>query len=92
MNKSLSFVEARNNLSMLVDDISVNNTRVVIQKRGKDRVVIMSADDYLRSIVPVDPLFAELRKQAAQNGISNLSESEIENEIRAARKEIRNRH
>ena len=92
MNKSLSFVEARNNLSMLVDDISVNNTRVVIQKRGKDRVVIMSADDYLRSIVPVDPLFAELREQAAQNGISNLSESEIENEIRAARKEIRNRH
>ena len=88
MAKLLSLVEARNNLSALVDDVAENNTRVIIQKRGKDKVVIISADDYVRSITPVDSLFAESRRQATLNGTNNLKESEIEAEIKAARSEI----
>ncbi|MEI6477684.1 MAG: type II toxin-antitoxin system Phd/YefM family antitoxin [bacterium] len=88
MAKLLSLVEARNNLSSLVDDVSENNTRVVIQKRGRDKVVMISADDYLRSITPVDPLFAESRRQAALSGSNDLGGSEIEAEIRAARREL----
>lgn len=88
MIKLLSFVEARKNLSMLVDEVAQNNTRFIIQKRGKDKVVVISAEDYLRSITPVDPIFAGLRSEVAQKGKDNISATEIEREIKVARKEL----
>lgn len=85
MVKQLSFVEARNNLSLLVDEVSENKTRVIIQKRGKDKVVIISAYEYLRSIIPVDPLLAELRQQATLKSAHTISDAEIDAEIKAVR-------
>ena len=81
MAKVLSLVEAQNNLRMLVDDISENNTWVIIQKRGKEKIVIISAEEYLRSVVPVDPLFQESRTNAFLNKTNLIPESEIEIEI-----------
>jgi len=86
MTKQFSFVEARKNLSKLVDEVAENNTRLVIQKRGKDKVVMISADDFLRSITSVDPFFAKVRAQAIVKNKNNFSDAEIEKEIKATRK------
>ena len=55
------------------------------QKGGKDKVVMISAEEYLRSEILVDPLFFESRKQAVLNGTSTFSDPMIEAEIKAAR-------
>ena len=42
----LSLTEARNNIKAMFDSVYLNNEEVVIHRKGKESVVVISLDDY----------------------------------------------
>lgn len=44
--KSISSTEAQNNFGRVLDDITQNHTRYIVERRGIPQVVILSFDDF----------------------------------------------
>ena len=44
--KSLSSTKAQNNFGRVLDDVTHNHTRYVIERRGVPQVIILSFDDF----------------------------------------------
>ena len=42
----LSLTEARNNIKSMFDDVYMNNEEVIIHRKGRESVVVISLDDY----------------------------------------------
>ncbi len=42
----LSLTEARNNIKAMFDSVYLNNEEVVIHRKGRESVVVISLDDY----------------------------------------------
>ena len=46
--KSISSTQAQNNFGQLLDDVSLNRTRYVIERRGVPQGVFLSFDDFVQ--------------------------------------------
>ncbi len=46
--KSISSTEAQNNFGQVMNDITQNQTRYIIERRGSPQAVILSFDDFSR--------------------------------------------
>lgn len=44
--KSVSSTKAQNNFGRVLDDVTHNHTRYVIERRGVSQVIILSCDDF----------------------------------------------
>ena len=42
----LSLTEARNNIKSMFDDVYMNNEEVIIHRKGRESVVVISLDNY----------------------------------------------
>ncbi|CAA6811231.1 MAG: YefM protein (antitoxin to YoeB) [uncultured Sulfurovum sp.] len=74
----LSLTEARNNIKAMFDSVYLDNEEVVIHRKGKESVVVISLDDYntlretnylLRSPVNRQNLLDSLAELRAGKGI-----------------------
>ena len=74
----LSLTEARNNIKAMFDSVYLDNEEVVIHRKGKESVVVISLDDYnaltetnylLRSPVNREHLLDSLAELRAGKGI-----------------------
>ncbi len=74
----LSLTEARNNIKAMFDSVYLDNEEVVIHRKGKESVVVISLDDYnaltetnylLRSPANRENLLESLAELRAGKGI-----------------------
>ena len=50
MLKSISSTQAQNNFGRVLDDVTHNRTRYVIERRGAPQVIILSLDDFAHAL------------------------------------------
>ena len=50
ITKSVSSTEAQNNFGQVMNDITQNQTRYIIERRGSPQAVILSFDDFSRIV------------------------------------------
>ncbi|MBW2370199.1 MAG: type II toxin-antitoxin system prevent-host-death family antitoxin [Deltaproteobacteria bacterium] len=61
------------------------NTRFLVSRRGKPKVVILSVDDFIKNIAKQPELLTSIQLDAKQAGLNKLESSEINAEIQAYR-------
>jgi hypothetical protein len=63
-----------------------NHERCLVERNGKPMVMILSVNDYVRTVAP-SPDWLELAwDRAKRNGLEKMSSKEIDAEIAAARR------
>lgn len=85
MTKVISALEARNNLGALIDSAATYNTRYLIKKRNEAAVVLLSARDYLQTVIQRNPAVEAVRTKSGKTGGDRLTAQEITAIIREAR-------
>ncbi|HEX9859626.1 MAG TPA: type II toxin-antitoxin system Phd/YefM family antitoxin [Nitrospirota bacterium] len=84
--KTIEALEARVHLGSVMDEVEKTNTRILVSKRGRPKVIMLSVNDYLENILKEDRLLAQVHLKAGKTGLSEVSEKDIEAEIKAERK------
>lgn len=87
MTKRIPALLARTQFGQIFDRVTRNRERFLVTKKGEAKVVIMSIEDYLRSIVKTPPSMAALQEQAKRSGADKFTFEEIQAEIDASRNE-----
>ena len=83
---------ARAQLGQILHRVSENGERFLINKRGAPIAVILSVEDYVRNILKEPELLDKLQKlhqKARAAGLDKLTMSEIDAEVEAMRKELK---
>lgn len=83
----LSVLTVRSQLRNILRRASEHDERFVIGQPGEPEAVIMGINDFLRTIAPETAVLSQIRSAALKSGKSSLSMREINQEIRASRKE-----
>ena len=86
MTKLIDALSARTRFGELMEQAEQKKLRFLVSRRGKPKVVILGVADYLKNIVKKDELLAEVQLSAQRAGLDQLSDKEIEAEIKAYRK------
>lgn len=84
--KLISSLTARTQFGQIKDRAVKNNNRYIVSDRGMASVVILSLEDYLRSILKVPKIMQELQEEARKNRTNKLAMQEINMEIAEYRK------
>jgi prevent-host-death family protein len=87
--KKVSALTARTQFGQIMDRAVDRQERFLVDRRGEPAVIIMSVDDYLRTIAPEDKALKAIRDQAKKAGLDRLTMEEIDAEIAAYRREKR---
>ena len=77
---------ARTRFGEIMAKAANEQARFVVSRRGKAKVVIMSVEDYLRSVVKTPDVLVKLQMDAKKAGMDKISDTEIDAEIQAYRK------
>ena len=66
-----------------------NDERFIVDKRGQPQVIIMSVNDYIKTIAPPPKVLQEIWADSKRKGTDKLTMREINAEIAAYRREKR---
>lgn len=86
--KTIEALEARVHFGSVMDEVEKTNTRFLVSKRGKPKIIMLSVNDYLKNILKEDRLLTQVHLKAKESGLGRITEEEIEAEIKAARKAL----
>lgn len=89
MTKKISALTARTQFGQIMNRAVERQERFLVDRRGEPAVIIMSVDDYLKTIAPEDITLKKLRDEAKSTGLDKLTMEEIDAEIAAYRREKR---
>ena len=84
-SRVVSALHARANFGRLLNRVEDLRQSLVIEKRGTPRAVLLSIRDYVRLAAPEPEVLRILGEESERNGTSNLTSSEINRIIKAAR-------
>ena len=84
--KTIEALEARVHFGSVMDEVEKKNTRFLVSKRGKPKIIMLSVTDYLKNILKADELLTKIHLKTKEMGLDKISEEEIEREIRATRR------
>ena len=88
-NNVVSALRMRSGFGALLRQVEEENGSVVIEKRGRPKAVLISLRDYVRLAAPEPEILKILGRDAKRNGTSKLSSRQIDDVIRAARRQKR---
>jgi prevent-host-death family protein len=91
MPKVISALTARTQFGQIMKRASENNERFLVDRRGEPSVVIMSVKDYIETFAPAPAWLKKSWADAKRKGVDKLTMRETDAEIRAARREQRNK-
>jgi prevent-host-death family protein len=77
---------ARTRFGEIMEKAEKEQARFIVSRRGKAKVVIMSVEEYLRSVVKTPDVLIKLQSDAQKAGMDKISDAEIDAEIQAHRK------
>ncbi|MBI5085162.1 MAG: type II toxin-antitoxin system Phd/YefM family antitoxin [Acidobacteria bacterium] len=86
MTLKISALTARTQFGQIMERAIDRQERFLVDRRGQPAVIIMSVDDYLRTIAPEDKALKASRAQAQRTGLDKLAIKEIDSEIAAYRR------
>ncbi|MGR3319403.1 MAG: type II toxin-antitoxin system Phd/YefM family antitoxin [Candidatus Anammoxibacter sp.] len=86
MTKLIDALSARTNFGQVMNEAEKKDTRFLVSRRGKPKVVILSVGDYLKNIVKKSEVVTTIQLSAKKAGLDTMTEQEIEVEISAYRK------
>lgn len=89
MNKTIDALTARTQFGDVMKQAERDQTRFVVNRRGRPSVVIMSVDDYLRNVVKKSTLVAELQTDAMVGGLGRMTDEDVVEVVKEARAERR---
>ncbi len=85
VTKLIDALTARTRFGEVMEQIDKNQTRYLVSRRGKPKVIMLSIRDYLQNIVKKSDILVELQADAEKAGRENITDNEIEAEIEAYR-------
>ena len=83
ITKLIDALSVRTRLGEVMEEAEKQNTRFLVSRRGKPKVVILGVEDYLRNIVKKNELLAEIQVGARKAGLDKLTGREVDAEIRS---------
>ncbi|MBL8230781.1 MAG: type II toxin-antitoxin system Phd/YefM family antitoxin [Bryobacterales bacterium] len=89
MTKKISALTARAQFGQIMNRAVEKHERFLVDRRGEPAVIIMSVDDYLKTIAPEDTALRKIRDESKRSGLDTLTLQEIDAEIAAYRREKR---
>jgi prevent-host-death family protein len=89
MNRRVDAHLARTQFGQIMDRAVENNERFVVERRGEPAVVIMSIQDFIRTAAPPPDWLEKAWNGAKKRGLGKLSQTDIDAEISAHRREKR---
>ncbi|HXW69745.1 MAG TPA: type II toxin-antitoxin system Phd/YefM family antitoxin [Dissulfurispiraceae bacterium] len=84
--KLIDALQARVRFGKVMDEVENKNTRFLVSRRGKPKIVMLSINDYLKNVLKEQGLLAEIQWSAQETGLDRLTSKEIDAEIKAHRK------
>jgi len=81
---------ARTQFGQIMDRAVENNERFVVERRGEPAVVIMSVQDFIRTVAPPPDWLQKAWKGAKRRGLDKLTTADVNAEITAYRQEKKN--
>ena len=85
----VSALAARTQFGQIMRRAKKGQERFVVDRRGELQVVIMGIEDFLRNIAPEPKVLAAIRAVSPQAGTDKITMREIDEEIKAYRRERR---
>jgi len=89
MPNVISALTARTQFGQIMRRATENDERFLVDKRGEPSVIIMSVRDYIETIAPTAKILKRIGEESKRKGTDKLSMREIDREIAAARRELR---
>jgi len=89
VTKLIDALSARTQFGSVMNRAENDNTRFLVSRRGKPKVVILSVEDYLRNIIRKPGILAEIQADAVSAGLDEMSDAEISAEISACRQAMK---
>jgi PHD/YefM family antitoxin component YafN of YafNO toxin-antitoxin module len=87
MDRRIDAHIARTQFGQIMDLATKNNERFVVDRRGAPAVVIMSVQDYIRTVAPAPEWLEKAWSGARRRGLETVTLDDIDSEIAAARLE-----
>lgn len=85
--KTIEALEARVHFGAVMSEVEKTNTRFLVNRRGKPKMIMLSVNDYLKNVLKDDKLLTEIQLKARESGLAKITGKEIDTEIKAFRKE-----
>jgi hypothetical protein len=86
MDRRIDAHVARTQFGQIMDLATKNNERFIVDRRGEPAVVIMSVQDFIRTVAPPPDWLEKAWNGAKRRGLDALTPAEIEVEIVAHRR------
>ena len=83
--KLIDALQARVRFGKVMDEVEKKNTRFLVSRRGKPKIVMLSVEDYLKNVLKEQGLLAEIQLSAQEKGLDRMTSKEIDAEIKAYR-------
>jgi len=87
MTNVISALTARSQFQEIMKRASKNGERFVVDRQGEPKLIIMSIQDYVKSVAPPPAWLEEIWAASRRNGTDKLTMREINAEIAASRRE-----
>jgi prevent-host-death family protein len=81
MDRRIDAHIARTQFGQIMDLATKNNERFIVHRRGEPAVVIMSVQDFIRTVAPPPDWLEKAWTGAKQRGLDKLTPAEIDAEI-----------
>lgn len=89
MTNVISALTARTQLGQIIKRASERDERFVVGRRGEPKVIIMGLRDYIKALAPAPQWLKAIRAEAKRQGLNELTLRQINQEVRAVRKQGR---
>jgi prevent-host-death family protein len=87
MERRIDAHVARTQFGQIMNRAVENHERFVVDRRGEPAVVIMSVEDFIKSVAPPPEWLEKAWSGAKRRGLDKLTPQEIDAEIKAYRRE-----
>ena len=87
MDRRIDAHIARTQFGQIMDLATRNNERFIVDRRGEPSVVIMSVQDFIRTVAPPPDWLQKAWTSARRSGLDTMTLDEINAEIAASRRE-----
>jgi prevent-host-death family protein len=87
MDRRVDAHVARTQFVQIMNRSVENNERFIVDRRGEPAVVIMSVEDFIKTVAPPPKWLEKAWASAKQRGLDKLTPQEVDAEIKAYRRE-----
>ena len=87
MTRKITAVTARTQFGQIVDRAVDHNDRFLVERNGELAVLILSVNDFVKTLAPPPAWLKDTQDDARRNGLDKLTMADIDAEIAPARRD-----